>query len=255
MAHGQGRPYSQDSFMNRPVVLRRLNFLYQKPPQADATNVTLRIIVADDHPVVRLGARAYIESESAGIVVAEAGTTEELLELLSSHQCDLVVTDLGMARSQQPDGVELIRILRHDYPEIPIVVLTAHKDVWLWRALIGLGVLGLVDKTSAMPELPRAIASASVGARYVCTNMQPGILGGAQHALKLSPREVVVLDHIARGKSISEIATELNRATSTIAHQKLSAMHKLGVQTDQELYFCLARWDWLSDALSSGITG
>lgn len=60
---------------------------------------------------------------------------------------------------------------------------------------------------------------------------------------------MVVLDHIARGKTISEIAIELNRTTSTIAHQKLSAMHKLGMDTDQDLYFCLARWDLLSHSL------
>lgn len=123
--------------------------------------MTLRIIVADDHPVVRIGARAYIESESAGVVVAEAGSSKELLEVLSTHQCDLVVTDLAMAQSRKPDGVELIRTLRHDYPEIPVVVLTAHKEIWLWRALIDLGVLGLLDKTSAMPELPKAIVCAS----------------------------------------------------------------------------------------------
>lgn len=217
--------------------------------------MTLRIIIADDHPVVRIGARSYIESESAGVVVAEAASSDELLELLSSEQCDLVVTDLGMSNGQRPDGVELIRILRRDYPELPIVVLTVHKSLWLWRALIGLGVLGLVEKTSAMPEIPRAIKCASIGARYVCTNMQPSLLGGARHALKLSPKELVVLDHIARGKSLSEIATELNRSTSTIAHQKLSAMHKLGVQTDQELHFCLSRWKWLSEVLDPPISG
>lgn len=211
--------------------------------------MSLRIIVADDHPVVRIGARAYIERESAGVVVAEAGSSEELCEVLSTHRCDLVVTDLRMVQSRKPDGVELIRVLRHDYPEIPIVVLTAHKEVWLWRALIGLGVLGLVDKTSAMPELPKAIVCASTGARYVCANMQPALLGGARHALRLTPRELVILDHIARGKTISEIAIELKRATSTIATQKLSAMHKLGIETDQDLYFCLARWDWLSHSL------
>ena len=204
--------------------------------------MTLRIIVADDHPVVRIGARAVIQNSGVGDVVAEAASSQDLLSALASHSCDVLVTDYSMPDSSAPDGFAMISLIRRRYPLLPVLLLSVSSNLAILRMVREAGVLGLVDKTSSMDELPVAIRCVYRGQPYVSQLLKERGDAAGTHAIEphearpLSPREVEVLRLISKGMTVKDIAAMLHRSASTISRQKGDAMFKLGLHTDAELY-------------------
>lgn len=206
-----------------------------------------RIILADDHPVVRIGARTVITASGVGEVVAEANNAGELMGVLAQHACDVLVTDLSMPDSMHSDGYTMMERVCRTYPNLPIILLTVSNNLGMLRMISSLGVLGLIDKTSSMNELPLAIQTVLKGAPYICAPLKKlleeravnGLFEGKARAL--SPRETEVLRLFAQGMKISQIADKLSRGVSTISKQKSDAMAKLGVQNDAELFDYLRR--------------
>lgn len=201
----------------------------------------IRVILADDHPAVRFGIRALIESSGVGDVVAEAGSPDELLRILECHACDVLVTDFSMPRGRQPDGFAMLELIRHRYPNLPILLLSMANNLSILRMVVSVGVLGLVDKASSLDELPRALQMVQRGVLYVSNGLKNRIaeLGTepmASAGKRLSPREVEVVRLLASGQSITAIAAHLNRSKTTISRQKGDAMRKLGVSNDAELF-------------------
>ncbi|MFI8718777.1 response regulator [Stenotrophomonas sp. NPDC077464] len=204
--------------------------------------MTLRIIIADDHPVVRVGAKAAIESSGVGVVVAEASSVEELFEALQTHECDVLVTDYSMPTSSKADGIGMIEKIRRTYPDLRMLMLSVSNNLGILRMVVGEGVLGLVDKGSTMDELPVAIQAVHRGQPYVSRKLRERIdmVGtqaiGDDRTRALSPREVEVLRLLASGLMVKEIAKKLHKSVSTISRQKGDAMLKLGVIGDAQLY-------------------
>lgn len=204
--------------------------------------MTLRIIIADDHPVVRIGARSVIESSGTGEVVAEASSSQQLLGLLASHPCDVLVTDYSMPDSTAPDGFAMISMIRRHYPLLPILMLSVSSNLAILRMVRDVGVLGLVDKGSSMDELPVAIRTVHRGMSYVSQSLRERVEATGRTTIAgddgrpLSPRELEVLRLLSKGMTVKEIATMLNRSASTISRQKGDAMLKLALHTDAELY-------------------
>ncbi|MFF2046857.1 DNA-binding response regulator [Stenotrophomonas sp. HMSC10F06] len=204
--------------------------------------MTLRIIIADDHPVVRIGTKAVIESSGVGQVVAEASTVAELMTVLGDHECDVLVTDYSMPGGAQADGFAMIAMIRRRFPELPVLMLSVSNNLAILRMVVATGVLGLVDKTSSMDELPLAIQTVQRGVPYVSLSLKERIdaigtesveEGGAR---PLSPREVEVLRLLGSGMTVKEIALHLHKSVSTISRQKGVAMLKLGLKGDAELF-------------------
>jgi len=204
--------------------------------------MTLRIIIADDHPVVRIGTKAVIESSGVGQVVAEASTVAELMTVLGDHECDVLVTDYSMPGGAQADGFAMIAMIRRRFPELPVLMLSVSNNLAILRMVVATGVLGLVDKTSSMDELPLAIQTVQRGVPYVSLSLKERIdaigtesveEGGAR---PLSPREVEVLRLLGSGMTVKEIALHLHKSVSTISRQKGDAMLKLGLKGDAELF-------------------
>ncbi|WP_141739245.1 response regulator transcription factor, partial [Stenotrophomonas sp. BIIR7] len=125
--------------------------------------MTLRIIIADDHQVVRLGARSVIESSGVGTVVAEAATVEELFAALAEHECDLLITDYSMPTSDKADGIGMIEKIRRLYPDLRVLQMSVTENIAILRMVAQSGVLGLFDKGSLVDELPLAIQAVSRG--------------------------------------------------------------------------------------------
>lgn len=201
----------------------------------------LRIILADDHPVVRIGARALIESSGVGEVTAEANNPDELLQALEDHPCDVLVTDFAMPGGQQPDGFAMLGLIRRRHPDLPILMLSMANNLGILRMAVSAGVLGLIDKASSLDELPQALQTVHRGAPYVSRGLKERIAelgsesvsaGGKQP----SPREIEVLRLLASGLSVTEIAAQLSRSVTTISRQKGDAMRKLGISNDAELF-------------------
>lgn len=204
--------------------------------------MTLRIIIADDHPVVRIGARSVIHSSGVGEVVAEAATAQDLLSHLSNHPCDVLVTDYSMPDSNVPDGFAMISMIRRRYPLLPVLMLSVSSNLAILRMVRDAGVLGLVDKASSMDELPVAIRTVHRGLPYVSHSLKERVEAAGSNAIvegegrRLSPREVEVLRLLGKGMTVKEIANMLHRSASTISRQKGDAMLKLGLSSDAQLF-------------------
>lgn len=204
--------------------------------------MTLRIIIADDHPVVRIGTKAVIESSGVGKVIAEASSASELMEMLKAHPCDLLVTDYAMPGSAQADGFAMIGMIRRHYPDLPVLMLSVANNLAILRMVVSTGVLGLVDKASSMDELPLAIQTVQRGQPFLSRTLKERIDAIGTHGIEehdtrtLSPKEVEVLRLLGGGQTVKEIALHLHNSVSTISRQKGDAMLKLGLNSDAELY-------------------
>lgn len=209
--------------------------------------MSLRILLADDHPVVRIGVRTVIENSSAGHVVAEAGTVDELFRLLTEQEYDVLVTDLSMPGPVHPDGYAMIERICRNYPALPVLVLSMTSNVSILRMVQATGVLGMLDKASSLPELPAAIQAVRRGSGYVSSSLRKLLMdAGARAAVgqgprALSPREAEVLRLFAKGLRVKDIAIRLNRGITTISKQKSDAARKLGIRNDVELFDFLRR--------------
>ncbi len=204
--------------------------------------MTLRIIIADDHPVVRIGARAVIQASGVGEIVAEAATAQDLMAHLASQRCDVLVTDYSMPDSTVPDGFAMISMIRRRYPLLPILMLSVSSNLAILRMVRDAGVLGLVDKGSSIDELPIAVRTVHRGLPYVSVTLKERVEAagsntmGAGESRPLSPREVEVLRLLGKGMTVKDIATMLHRSASTISRQKGDAMLKLGLNSDAQLF-------------------
>lgn len=210
--------------------------------------MTLRIIIADDHPVVRLGTKGIINDSGFGTVIAEANGAAELIELLKTHPCDVLVTDYSMPGGTQADGLTMINMIRRHYPDLPVVMLSVANNVAILRMVVATGVRGVVDKASSLHELPDAILAVCRGQSYLSESLRKRIDTIGTHPMEekdtrtLSPKEVEVLRLLGAGQTVKEIALHLHKSVSTISRQKGDAMLKLGLKGDAELF------DYLRDS-------
>ena len=204
--------------------------------------MSLRIIIADDHPVVRIGTRAVIESSGVGRVVGEADSAQALMTLLANQPCDLLVTDSSMPGSPQADGFAMIGMIRRRHPDLPVLMLSVSSNLAILRMVLDSGVLGLVDKSSSMDELPQAIQSVYRGQPYISRSLRERVDAAGSWRMRegdgkpLSPREVEVLRLLGTGMTVKEISLQLHKSVSTISRQKGDAMLKLGLKGDAELF-------------------
>lgn len=201
----------------------------------------LKIFVADDHSVVLAGVRAILQRANPPMqVVATADSGEKLLELLKNAACDVLVTDFAMPQQdgRGQDGLQLLRSIRSSHPRLRIVVLTMMDNPSILRAMLEMGVQGLVGKIRALEDLPSAITAAAAGRGYISVDLQAKLETGAETFVLtvLSAREAEVIRLFVDGMSVSDIALRLSRSVKTVSHQKVNAMRKLGVENHSQLY-------------------
>lgn len=197
---------------------------------------SIRIIIADDHPIIRKGVMAVLSGSDIQ-VVGEASCPVELLSLLDRVECDAVVTDYVMPSDSSPDGIRLIERLRHLRPRLPIIVLTMLRNVGLLQALLSSGVKAIVDKTTAIAEIHTAVRLAAMGHVFVSATFEGRLARfGAHSVSKLTERESEVIRLLVAGMSVTEIANKLDRSVKTVSKQKTDAMKKLGLRSDMEIY-------------------
>ncbi|HEY1758510.1 MAG TPA: response regulator transcription factor [Bryobacteraceae bacterium] len=184
----------------------------------------IRVLVVDDHPLVRRGLEHTLASEPDIEMVGEAGDGKEGVEKFLECHPDVVLMDLRMPKV---DGIEASRLLRQLDPEVRIIVLTSYDgDQDIYRALEA-GIRGYILKEMAHEEVGNAIRAVYSGKRLVPAEVAERL---SQHFPKvaLTPREVEVLGHVARGMSNKEIAFNLSTATGTIKMHLQNILRKLG---------------------------
>jgi len=196
--------------------------------------MTIRVVIADDHAVVRRGLRQVLDAEQEFEVVAEAADLESARRYTRGHRPDVLVLDLNMPGGSSLEGIPEIRA---ECPETQIVVLTMQSEPAYARHALGAGALGYVLKESAESELVEAIRRAAAGDPYlnprlgarVAAEPPPGLPDG------LSEREVEVLRMIALGHTNAEIADRLFLSVRTVETHRAHIQQKLRLGTRSEL--------------------
>ena len=189
---------------------------------------SVRILISDDHPVVRAGLRGMLSGEPGFEVVGEAENGKEAVALTGEHRPDVVLMDLRMP---EMDGVTAIRHIRAEYPDVQIPVLTTYEsDADILRA-IETGATGYLLKETPREELFGAIRQVAEGK----SPLAPGVAARLMQRMRdtdeeaLSTREIEVLELVARGTSNKEIAKQLWVSETTIKSHMLHIFDKLGV--------------------------
>ncbi|MCU1717100.1 response regulator [Pseudomonas sp. 5P_3.1_Bac2] len=207
----------------------------------------VKVVVADDHPIVLMGVREIIERDSRFELVGEAHNSSELVQLYEQHQPHIVITDYNMpGDTTYGDGLKLIEYLLRRYPQSKILILTMMNNSPLLSSLYDLGVAGVLLKTGDLNELLVALNTILRKRTYRGAAVQAATSVGMQddtqsRIASLSLKEYEVLRHfVVGGLSVNDIARVLNRSVKTVSAQKISSMRKLDVANDQALLtFCI----------------
>jgi DNA-binding NarL/FixJ family response regulator len=188
------------------------------------TATSIRILLADDHAVMRQGLSALLERQEGLTIVAEANNGHEAVELFRRHQPDILLTDIEMPLM---DGITALAAIRLEYPEARGILLTMHaREGDILRGMRA-GALGYVLKDAPLDTLLEAIHAVSAGRHWVA----PAV--GAQLAVRmvgaeLTVRELDVVQQLAQGKSNQEIAAALTMSEGTVKFHINHVLHKLG---------------------------
>ncbi len=198
----------------------------------------IRVLIADDHPIVRRGLMEILVRELKGAVCGEAGNAQQLLSEVQSHDWDLVILDMSMPGRS---GLDVLRDLKGLRPKLPVLVLSMHPEDQLGRRMLRAGASGYMNKESAPEELIKAIRKVLAGGRYVSAALAEKLaldLSGdaAQRPHeRLSDRELEVLRMIGLGRTVSQIAEELHLGVTTVSTYRARVLEKMNMTTTAEL--------------------
>jgi len=199
-----------------------------------------KVLIVDDHEVVRDGVRKLLEEQDGAISCGEAGTPEEAIERALAGDWDAVVLDLSFAGK---GGLEILKELKQIRPRLPVLVLTMHSEEQYARRAFKAGAAGFITKDSPRAELSKAIHKVMEGGRYLSPALAEKLVvdlkRGADRPLDetLSDREFQVMRLIASGKTLSEIAELLSLSDKTISTYRARLMEKMGMRTNAELTY------------------
>ncbi|MCB9540752.1 MAG: response regulator transcription factor [Myxococcales bacterium] len=200
--------------------------------------MTRRVLVADDHPLVRRGVSAALFDVLGQVHVVEAETTHEALAAVTHGPLDLVVLDLAMPGG---DPLDLIEAIRVHAPRLPVLVFTMYEEPALAVRLLRAGADGFVAKTRPADELVEAVVRLLAGRKYVDPELAEYIAGhldthtsAAAHE-GLSKREFQVLLGLGAGRTVSEIAESLHLSVKTVSTYRARLLEKMGMTTNAQL--------------------
>lgn len=203
---------------------------------------SLRLVIADDHPIFRAGLRAVLARSPEIQVVAEAGDGAEALEQVRQFNPDVALVDIDMPRC---DGLQFAAAIRDSKLAVKVVVLTAHPQKEMFDAFLDLGVAGYVLKENASSELIACLKAVAAGDPYVSPSLTRLLLRRRQAADqlrserpgidRLTPAERRILRLIADDKTSKEIASLLNVSPNTVDNHRANICEKLGLRGTHSL--------------------
>lgn len=203
----------------------------------------IHVVIADDHPIVRHGLRRLISLQPDMTVTAEAADGAEVVRLLASTRCDVLVLDLSLPHIR---GLELVLLLREQHPSVKILIFTVQPEDNLSLYLLEAGVRGYLSKHHGVDAVTDAIRKIQQGQRYLSDELRQ-MEASWRHTSRRAPhdqlsrRERQVFDRLIQGMSVSAIADELEISTSTASNHLARVRDKLGVQHNGEVLVYAAR--------------
>jgi DNA-binding NarL/FixJ family response regulator len=203
----------------------------------------LRILIADDHELVRRGVRGLLRAQRGWIVVGEAMTGREAVEKAKTLKPDVVIIDVSMP---ELDGLQATRQLREEAPNAKVVILTMHESDQMVRRVLDAGAIGYVLKSDVAACLVKAVKDVSEGKRFLTPKVSEIVLNGFLNSGnqterkerlpgQLTPRESEIIRPLAEGKANKEIAAALGIAVRTVETHRAKIMFKLGIHSSSEL--------------------
>jgi two-component system invasion response regulator UvrY len=197
-----------------------------------------KILIVDDHEVVRDGVKKLFDEWPGTAVFGEASTAPEALRLARERDWDVVVLDLSLGGRS---GLELLKELKQARPKLPVLILSMHSEEQYARRAFKAGAAGYITKDSPRVELVKAINKVIHGGRYVSPALAEKLVADLERGTDRPPHEVLsdrefeVMCLIASGKTVSEIAGLLSLSDKTISTYREHLLEKMGMKTNAEL--------------------
>jgi two-component system invasion response regulator UvrY len=197
-----------------------------------------RVLVADDHPLLRTGLRQVISQEPDLQVTGEAEDSDAVLRHLADHEYDVVVLDLVMPGR---GGLDVLREIRRSHPDLPILILSLHPEDQYAIRTIKAGANGYLSKDNAGTEVVKAIRKVLTGKKYVSPTLAEMLANSLDHGTErpphelLSDREFQVLCKIASGMTVSQIAAEVSLSVKTVSTYRARVLEKMNMSNNAEI--------------------
>jgi DNA-binding NarL/FixJ family response regulator len=209
--------------------------------------VRRRVLIVDDHPIVRQGLKRMIETEADMEVCGEAATEAQARRAIRELNPDIVIVDLAL---QEGDGLELVRDVHAHHPDVPMLVLSMHDETIYAERLLAEGASGYIMKQAAADQLLNALRTVLRGETYLSEQLSQTlnqrVQGGDPEShdpvSRLSNRELQVLNLVGRGVSSREIAAELGLSVKTVESHRQSLKRKLNLATNSQLLQYAMNW-------------
>lgn len=200
----------------------------------------IKVFLADDHSVVRVGVRQILENDPSIEICGEAADGNEVLEAAGKDAWDILMLDLSLPKKS---GWEVLRRLRARYPDMKVIILSVHNEVLYVMQALKMGASGYLTKDSDPEIFPRAIKKVFNGGRYICEELVPDLTqmiesgsspGGELHDV-LSEREMQVMMMLVEGARPVDIADELNITVKTVSAHRRNILNKLKIDSNAQL--------------------
>lgn len=198
----------------------------------------MKILVADDHAIVRRGIKQIILEEFPFAETAEAADSEELVKKAFTGQWDVIITDLSMPGRS---GLDALQQIKQQLPKVPVLILSMHPEEQYAIRVLKAGASGYISKDMAQDELVAALRRVMAGKKYITPSLAEKLATQLEHDgvglphETLSNREFDVLKLLAGGKSVSEIADMLSLSSTTISTYRARILEKMNMRTNAEL--------------------
>lgn len=197
-----------------------------------------RVLIADDHALVRAGLRQFLQQNGRFASIAEASSGSQTLDMLRGARFDLLILDINM-----PDrgGLDILKHVRASYPETRVLVLSAYPERQYAVNVLKAGASGYLSKESAPDELMKAVSQVMAGKRYVSSSLAELLVSELDtdhdkplHA-GLSEREFQIFCKLASGQSVSEIASELSLSVKTVSTYRTRVLEKMSFKSNADI--------------------
>ena len=197
----------------------------------------IRVIIVDDHPVVRRGLKQIIEGEPDMQVVNQAGNAHDAFFVISQTACDAVILDITLPKIS---GIEVLNQLRHERPDLPVLIMSMHEEEQYALRVLKAGASGYLMKDSIPEELIKAIRKITAGGKYISSSFSETLISRQEASGKplhemLSDREFQIMCMIARGKALKDIGEMLCISGKTVSTYRARILEKMKIKTNADI--------------------